>query len=504
MVLADLGRKLTTALRSLGNSPVINEEVLESCLKEVCRALMEADVNIRLVKQLKDGVKAQIDLEDMGSGLNKRRVIQTAVYKELVKICDPKVEVWKPTKKKSNVIMFVGLQGAGKTTTCTKLAYYYKKKNWKTCLICADTFRAGAFDQLRQNATKAGIPFYGSYTEADPAVIAYEGVQKFKEENFEIIIVDTSGRHKQEEALFEEMLQVNNACNPDNIIFVMDASIGQACEAQARAFKDQVDIGSVIITKLDSHAKGGGALSAVAATKSPIVFIGTGEHIDELEQFETTKFIKKLLNMGDIEGLIEKVNDLKLDENKELVENLQKGQFTLRDMYEQFQNIFKMGPFNQIMSMIPGFNDFMTKGHEQESTKRLRKLMTIMDSMSDSELDARDGHKLFKQNDARIRRVSRGSGTSPRDVLELIEQYQKFAQMVKKMGGMGLFKNGDLSKSMNNVQMGKLNQHMAKMMDPRVLQQMGGMKGLQDMMKQFQNSGAGGPGGKGGLGGLQF
>lgn len=508
MVLADLGRKLTTALRSLGNSPVINEEVLESCLKEVCRALMEADVNIKLVKQLREGVKNQINLDDMGSGLNKRRVIQTAVYKELVKICDPKVEVWKPKKNQPNVVMFVGLQGSGKTTTCTKLAYYYKKKGWKTSIICADTFRAGAYDQVRQNCTKAGIPFYGSYTEVDPAVIAYEGVRKFKDDGFELIIVDTSGRHKQEEALFEEMLQVNNAVEPDNIIFVMDASIGQACEAQARAFKDQVDVGSVIITKLDSHAKGGGALSAVAATKSPIVFIGTGEHIDELEPFETTKFIKKLLNMGDIEGLIEKVNDLKLDDNEELVKNLKAGQFTLRDMYEQFQNILKMGPFNQIMSMIPGFNDFMTKGHEQESTKRLRKLMTIMDSMSDDELDARDGHKLFKQNDgnyyiARIRRVSRGSGTSPRDVLELIEQYQKFAQMVKKMGGMGLFKNGDLSKSMNNVQMGKLNHHMAKMMDPRVLQQMGGMKGLQDMMKQFQSNG--GAGGMGGLGpGLKF
>merc|ERR1712176_941605 len=438
-----------------------------------------------------------------------RRVIEKAVISELTKLLGSPIQPKAPKRNRSNVIMFVGLQGAGKTTTCTKLAYYYKKKNWKTCLICADTFRAGAFDQLRQNATKAGIPFYGSYTEADPAVIAYEGVQKFKEENFEIIIVDTSGRHKQEEALFEEMLQVNNACNPDNIIFVMDASIGQACEAQARAFKDQVDIGSVIITKLDSHAKGGGALSAIAATQSPIVFIGTGEHIDELEPFETTKFIRKLLNMGDIEGLIDKVNQLKLEDNEDLKKNLQKGRFTLRDMYEQFQNILKMGPFNQIMGMIPGFNDFMNKGHEQESTKRLRKLMTIMDSMSDSELDARDGHKLFKNNDGsynetRFRRVSRGSGTSPRDVLELIEQYQKFAQMVKKMGGMGLFKNGDLSKSMNNVQMGKLNQHMAKMMDPRVLQQMGGMKGLQDMMKQFQNSGAGGPGGKGGLGGLQF
>ena len=165
---------------------------------------------------------------------------------------------------------------------------------FSTCLICADTFRAGAFDQLKQNATKAQIPFYGSYTESDPVVIAREGVEKFKAENFEIIIVDTSGRHKQEDSLFEEMLQIQNVVDPDNIIFTMDASIGQACEAQAMAFKDQVDIGSVIITKLDSHAKGGGALSAVAATKSPIIFIGTGEHIDEIEPYDTQGFISKL------------------------------------------------------------------------------------------------------------------------------------------------------------------------------------------------------------------
>merc|ERR1711981_1390099 len=267
---------------------------------------MEADVNIKLVKQLREGVKNQINLDDMGSGLNKRRVIQTAVYKELVKICDPKVEVWKPKKSQPNVLMFVGLQGAGKTTTCTKLAYYYKRKGWSTCLICADTFRAGAFDQLKQNATEAQIPFYGSYTESDPVVIAREGVEKFKAENFEIIIVDTSGRHKQEDSLFEEMLEIQKAIQPDNIIFTMDASIGQACESQAVAFKETVDIGSVIITKLDSHAKGGGALSAVAATKSPIIFFGTGEHIDDMEQFRTKPFIQKLLGMGDIDGLIRK------------------------------------------------------------------------------------------------------------------------------------------------------------------------------------------------------
>lgn len=176
MVLADLGRKITSALRSLSNATIINEEVLNAMLKEVCTALLEADVNIKLVKQLRENVKSAIDLEEMASGLNKRKMIQHAVFKELVKLVDPGVKAWTPTKGKQNVIMFVGLQGSGKTTTCSKLAYYYQRKGWKTCLICADTFRAGAFDQLKQNATKARIPFYGSYTEMDPVIIASEGV----------------------------------------------------------------------------------------------------------------------------------------------------------------------------------------------------------------------------------------------------------------------------------------------------------------------------------------
>ncbi|XP_077995815.1 signal recognition particle subunit SRP54-like [Glandiceps talaboti] len=499
MVLADLGRKITSALRSLSNATIINEEVLNSMLKEICLALLEADVNVRLVKQLRENVRSVIDFDEMAAGLNKRRMIQTAVFKELVKLIDPGVKAWTPQKGKPNIIMFVGLQGSGKTTTCTKLAYHYQKKGWKTCLICADTFRAGAFDQLKQNATKARIPFYGSYTEMDPVVIAADGVDKFKNEGFEIIIVDTSGRHKQEESLFEEMLQVSNAICPDNAIYVMDATIGQACEAQARAFNEKVDVASVIITKLDGHAKGGGALSAVAATKSPIIFIGTGEHIDDFEQFKTKPFISKLLGMGDIEGLIDKVNELNLDDNEELINKLKHGEFTLRDMYEQFQNIMKMGPFGQIMSLIPGFgSDFLSKGNEQESMARLKRLMTMMDSMNDEELDSKEGSKLFTRNPGRVHRVAKGSGVSVREVQELLSQYQKFAAMVKKMGGIkGLFKGGDMMKNVNPSQMMKLNQQMAKMMDPRILHQMGGIGGLQNMMKQFQQ----GPGG-GGLGGM--
>lgn len=493
MVLADLGRKITSALRSLGSATVINEEVLNSMLNEICRALLEADVKFALVKKLRENVRAVIDFDEMAAGLNKRRMIQSAVVKELTKLIDPGVKAWTPVKGKNNVIMFVGLQGSGKTTTCTKLAYYYQRKGWKSCLVCADTFRAGAFDQIKQNATKARIPYYGSYTEMDPVVIAQDGVDKFKKESFEIIIVDTSGRHKQEDSLFEEMLQVSNAVNPDNIVFVMDASIGQACESQAKAFKDKVDVASVIITKLESHAKGGGALSAVAATKSPVIFIGTGEHIDDLEPFKVQPFVSKLLGMGDIEGLIDKVTELKLEDNEELMKKLRHGQFTLRDMYEQFQNIMKMGPFSQIMGMIPGLgSDFMTKGNEQESVARLKRLMTIMDSMNDQELDSHEGAKLFSRQSGRIARVARGSGVSQKDVQELLTQYTKFAQMVKKMGGIkGLFKGGDMAKNVNPAQISKLNQQMAKMMDPRVLHQMGGMAGLQNMMRQFQQGAAG-------------
>ncbi|CAH1968078.1 unnamed protein product [Acanthoscelides obtectus] len=502
MVLADLGRKITTALQSLSKATIINEEVLNGMLKDICTALIEADVNIRLVKKLRENVRAVIDFDEMAGGLNKRRMIQSAVFKELMKLVDPGVKPYQPVKGKPNIIMFVGLQGSGKTTTCTKLAYHYQKKNWKSCLVCADTFRAGAYDQVKQNCTKARIPFYGSsYTEVDPVVIAQDGVEMFKKEGFEIIIVDTSGRHKQEDSLFEEMLAVSNAVKPDNIIFVMDATIGQACEAQAKAFKDKVDVGSVIITKLDGHAKGGGALSAVAATNSPIIFIGTGEHIDDLEPFKTKPFVSKLLGMGDIEGLIDKVNELKLEDNEVLLEKIKHGQFTLRDMYEQFQNIMKMGPFSQIMGMIPGFSqDFMSKGSEQESMARLKRLMTIMDSMNDQELDSRDGAKLFSKQTGRTVRVAQGSGVTEREVKELITQYTKFAAVVKKMGGIkGLFKGGDMAKNVNHTQMAKLNQQMAKMMDPRVLHQMGGMSGLQNMMRQLQ---AGASGGLGGLGNL--
>lgn len=500
MVLADLGRKITAALHSLGKATVIDEEVLNGMLKEICAALLESDVNIMLVKKLREGVKKAIDFDEVAQGLNKRIIIQQAVFQELVKLVDPGIKPYQPKKGKANVIMFVGLQGSGKTTTCTKLAYYYKKKNWKACLVCADTFRAGAYDQLKQNATKAGIPFYGSYTEVDPAVIAGDGVDMFKAEGFEIIIVDTSGRHKQEDSLFEEMLAVSNAVGPDNVVFVMDASIGQACEAQAKAFKDKVDVGSVVITKLDGHAKGGGALSAVAATQSPVIFIGTGEHIDNLELFEEKAFVSKLLGMGDIQGLMEKVKDLNMDE-EQMMKDIQKGRFTLRNMYEQFQNIMKLGPISQVMGMIPGLSSVFGQAggqvSDQESMKRLKKLMTIMDSMNDKELDDVEATKTFMKQPTRVSRVAQGAGVMEVEVHALLDQYKKFSGVVKQMGGVKeLFKDEKQMKNLNPAKMGKVYQSMAKAMDPQMLRAIGGMGGIESMMKQMQAGGAM-PGGMG-------
>jgi signal recognition particle subunit SRP54 len=274
MVLGELGKKLQGALRSLTAASVIDKELLDLILKQICTALLESDVNVKLVQKLRTNIKKIVDFEQLENNANKKRIIYKAIFDELCALVDPGIEAFEPRRGKANVIMFVGLQGSGKTTTCTKLAYHYTRKGYKTGLVCTDTFRAGAFDQLKQNATKAKIPYYGSYTESDPVQLANEGVSAFKKQNFEVIIVDTSGRHRQETELFQEMREIYDDIKPDNVIFVLDGTIGQAADAHAKAFKESVQVGSIVITKMDGHAKGGGAISAVAATNSPIIFIG--------------------------------------------------------------------------------------------------------------------------------------------------------------------------------------------------------------------------------------
>ncbi|KAL5156499.1 Signal recognition particle protein 2 [Glycine soja] len=458
MVLAELGGSISRALQQMSNATVIDEKVLNDCLNVITRALLQSDVQFKLVRDLQTNIKNIVNLDDLAAGHNKRRIIQQAVFNELCKILDPGKPSFTPKKGKTSVVMFVGLQGSGKTTTCTKYAYYHQKKGWKPALVCADTFRAGAFDQLKQNATKAKIPFYGSYMESDPVKIAVEGVERFKKENCDLIIVDTSGRHKQEAALFEEMRQVSEATKPDLVIFVMDSSIGQAAFDQAQAFKQSVAVGAVIVTKMDGHAKGGGALSAVAATKSPVIFIGTGEHMDEFEVFDVKPFVSRLLGMGDWSGFMDKIQEVvPMDQQPELLQKLSEGNFTLRIMYEQFQNILKMGPIGQVFSMLPGFSaELMPKGQLDSSNPKL-------------------------MNESRMMRIARGAGRQIREVMEMLEEYKRLAKIWSKMKGLKIPKKGDMSALSRNMNA----QHMSKVLPPQMLKQIGGMGGLQNLMKQM-------------------
>lgn len=466
-------------------------------IKEICAALLEADVNVKLVGTLRKSIKATVNFKDLPPAVNKKRLIQKAVFDELVKLVDPHAEPFKPKKGKANVIMFVGLQGSGKTTTCTKLARHYQTRGFKSCLVCADTFRAGAFDQLKQNATKAKIPYFGSLTSTDPAQVASEGVAKFKKERFEIIIVDTSGRHRQEKDLFDEMTQIQRAITPDQTIMVLDATIGQQAEAQSKAFKETADYGAIIITKTDGHASGGGAISAVAATHTPIVFIGTGEHMLDLERFSPQPFVSKLLGMGDMQGLVEHVQALKLDQ-KDTMKHLAEGVFTIRDLRDQLQNIMKMGPLSKMAGMIPGLGQMMGGMDDEEGSSKMKRMIYVCDSMNNKELDS-DG-KIFVEQPARMTRVARGSGTSVREVEELLSQQKVMAGMAKKMGGM----SKNMQKAQGQMGGGNRQQQMAAMQKRMQSLGQGGMGGggggMPDMGSLMKMMGGMGGGGGGGMG----
>ena len=474
-------------------------------LKEISSALLSADVNVRLVQNLRKSIKSTVNFANLNPNTNastKKRLIQQAVFDHLVTLVDPHAEPYKPKKGKPNVIMFVGLQGAGKTTSCTKLARHYAQRGFKACLVCADTFRAGAYDQLKQNATKAKIPYYGSLTQTDPAVVAAEGVARFKKEKFEIIIVDTSGRHRQEADLFAEMVQVQAAIRPDQTIMVLDGTIGQAAESQSAAFKATADFGAIIITKTDGGAAGGGAISAVAATHTPIIFLGTGEHMLDLERFAPKPFISKLLGYGDMSGLIEHVQAVTRDSAsaKETYKHISEGIFTIRDLRENITNIMKMGPLSKVAGMIPGLGNMMQGMDDEDGSAKLKRMIYIFDSMTNKELDS-DG-KVLIQQPSRMTRIAHGSGTTVREVEEVLTQHKMMAQMAKNVGGQK--KNMQRAQAMmqggnNKQQMAAMQKRMAAMGGAGRGHMPAGMGDMGKMMQMLQGTGGAGGAGGGGM-----
>ncbi|MES1919478.1 Signal recognition particle [Bonamia ostreae] len=474
MVLAELGGRLTNALKNMRRSNVIDKETIDNLLKEFGDALLEADVQRKLVVRLKVNIKKAVNSKSLETNANKRQFIEKTCIVELNKLLDSDKKPFKPKRKESNVVMFVGLQGSGKTTTVTKVAQWYKSKGWTTAIVCADTFRAGAFDQIKQNAMKIGVPFFGSYSESDPVVIAVEGVERFRSDEFEIILVDTSGRHKQEDSLFAEMTAISTNIEPDDVVFVMDSTIGQSAFEQAEAFGQAVSVGSVVLTKLDGHAKGGGAISAVSATQCPVSFIGTGEHFDDFEQFSAASFVSRLLGKWDVEGIVNLYNESKVDiDEPELMKKLMRGKFSLRDMKGQLQTILNMGP--GLIRMIPGLGKMMPDDAGEKSQTVIKQYMTLTDSMTDNELDG----DVKTLNDSRMLRISRGAGLQIAVLKNLLSAFKPF----KKLGG-------NLGKIANKTGVSDLNKlsssQLASAIDPGALKNFGGKKGFEQLINDFK------------------
>jgi len=426
MALERLGASLHEALRKLFRATVVDEVAVKELVRDVQRALLQADVNVQLVLEISKRIEERALKEKVPPGISRREHVIKVVYEELTRFLGEKPAPLKVEPGKRKVLMLVGIQGSGKTTAAAKLARYFQKRGLKPALVCADTYRPGAFEQLQQLASEINVPIYGDPRGKDPVKIALEGLKQFSDKD--IVIVDTAGRHKEEKKLIKEMKTLEERIKPDEIMLIIDGTIGQQAYVQAKAFSEATSIGSILVTKLDGSARGGGALSAVAATGAPIRFISTGEKIEDIEPFVPSRFVGRLLGMGDIEALVEKVREAEVNVPEKRAKALLSGKFTLTDMYEQFEAMRKMGPFQKILKMLPGMSYTIPDEMLEEAEDKLEKWRVIIQSMTPEE---RENPKIL--NASRIRRVARGSGTSEKDVKELLRQYEMMRRMLKTL-----------------------------------------------------------------------
>jgi signal recognition particle subunit SRP54 len=460
MVLDDLGTSLRGTLDELRGKSRLTEEDVQAVVKEIQRSLLQADVDVSLVMELSDSIKTRALEEDPPGGTTARDHVLRIVYEELVSLVGDSTNL--PLEEQT--IMLAGLQGSGKTTTAAKMAWWFSKKGLRPAVIQTDTFRPGAYDQAKQMCERAEVEFYGDPDAEDPIEIARAGMEATADAD--IHIVDTAGRHALEDDLIDEIEAIEGVVSPDRSLLVLDAAIGQGAKEQARRFEESIGIQGVAITKLDGTAKGGGALTAVNETDSTIAFLGTGEEVEDIERFEPNGFISRLLGMGDLKQLTERVEramaDTEAEEEDWNPEDMLSGTFTLHDMRKQMNAMNRMGPLDQIMDMIPGLGgglmDQLPDDAMDVTQERLQRFEFIMDSMTDTELEH---PRAIGQS--QIERIARGSGTEEETVRELLQQHKMMERTLKQFQGMG---QGNMD--------------------------------MERMMKQMENQGGGG----GGMGGL--
>ncbi len=445
MVLEKLGSSLKNTLAKITSAMFVDEKLVNELVKDIQKALLQADVNVKLVFDLTTRIKERALKEEAPGAVSKKEWLVKIVYDELARFLGEEEYQLELGKKKPVKIMLVGLFGNGKTTTAGKLAKYFLKRSHKVALMSTDTWRPAAFAQLAQLGKQINVPVFGDPKQKDPVKIYKQSEKEFGK--YDVVIIDTAGRDALSDELIEELNKLNKAVQPDQALLVMAADVGQAAQKQAEAFHQTCRITGVIITKLEGTAKGGGALAACSITGAKVAFIGVGEKIDDLEKFRPKNFVGRLLGMGDIEALLEKAKEaITEEEAQDLGKKLLKGEFNLIDLYDQMEAMSKMGPLTKVMEMIPGMGQIkMPKEMLQVQEAKLKKWKHCMNSMTKAELE--DPEII---DASRIERIARGSGCSHADVRDLIKQYRQGKKMMKLFkGGTGSPK--DMEKMMKKL-----------------------------------------------------
>jgi len=438
MVLDKLSTSLKSTLQKIAGSVFVDEKLINELVKDVQKALLQSDVNVQLVFSLTNTIKTRIKDEKTPGGITKKEHLINIVYEELVNFLGK--EQYKLTiTEKPFKIMLIGLYGSGKTTTSGKLAKYYAKRGYKVAIVGLDVHRPGAMEQVKQVAEQVNVPYFIDKDEKNPVII-FKNIEK-KLQDFDIILYDTSGRDALSDDLIQEIEALNIEIKANERFLVISGDIGQAAQKQAEQFHQSVHITGVIVTKMDGTARGGGALTACAVAKAPIVFIGVGEKSDDLEHFNPKGFVGRMLGMGDLEGLLEKAREaIKEEDAEDLGKKFLKGEFNLLDLYEQMTAMKKMGSLQKIVEMIPGFSSLqLPKEMLEVQEGKLEEWKIAMQSMTKAELE--DPELIDSE---RIERISNGSGVDVATIRELIKQHRQSKKMVKMFKG----NKGDMSKIM--------------------------------------------------------